>query len=600
MSKEKIKLCVGYARVSSRQQKDTGLSLDAQSDYLQNWVKDNGFDIVKIFKVQESASKAERPYLFECFKYCVDNGIKDILITDSDRWTRSRELDIRAQKFIKENSLLVHIVKERKIIGKHGTAAEKFAHNVKTDTDEFIADIIGEKSQAGLAQRLSKNHYPGVAPIGYENIGKSKMSGAKIIPSADFEKVKTFLLRFNKGGYSLVDMERFAKNIGLKSKSGKELLRPSINWMLKNPFYYGEFKYTLSGQETKTYQNETPGFIVMISRKQYKKNQIILKAQRVNLSDKRGNPWKYKNFIECGKCGRTFLAEKTTIKYKHKKLNKKTGKKIPTGKITTHNYVQYHCSWGFYYENDKGSLIAKSIIEKDEVGNFFYKENNRIIYAERKKCNTGCIGEAELGRLLSLEFSGIQFKKEVWTKIKNHFLIDKKRVLKLITEELGMLRSEDTKNRAMQKFLLQEKFEGGIDKDLFDEQMAELKERQIEVKERIKILEDDKEGYDNKIQQSLKAINVINDFGSKFKSADQKVKKHMVDLMCSKIFITGGEKIFGTGKKVPYSLYVDWNDEFKDLYDTDLVVLPEEIAAKYKLPKKVFTKTKNEHRGLFK
>ena len=39
--------------------------------------------------------------------------------------------------------------------------------------------------------------------------------------------------------------------------------------------------------------------------------------------------------------------------------------------------------------------------------------------------------------------------------------------------------------------------------------------------------------------------------------------------------------------RVPFSLYVDWNDEFKDLYDVDLVVLPKDLEVKYGLPRKV-------------
>lgn len=68
----------------------------------------------------------------------------------------------------------------------------------------------------------------------------------------------------------------------------------------------------------------------------------------------------------------------------------------------------------------------------------------------------------------------------------------------------------------------------------------------------------------------------------------------MVNLMVSKILITGGEKKYITHAKgndkmvrVPFSLYVEWNDEFKDLYDVDLVVLPEDLEVKYGLPRKV-------------
>jgi hypothetical protein len=333
----------------------------------------------------------------------------------------------------------------------------------------------------------------------------------------------------------------------------------------------------------------------MITRRQWEKNQKLLTDQRVNLSDGRGEHWKYKNFVQCGKCGRIYLAEKTRIKYEHRKINKKTKKKIPTGRITEHEYIQYHCTRGFYYANEKGSLIAKGIVEQDGVGNFYYKENSKIIYVTRKKCNTGCIQEVELGRLLSAEFSGIRFKTEIWNKIKDQLLAGKKRTLKLITEELQMLRSENTKNKARQEMLFEEKFEGAIKEDFFKEQMEKIDERQTEIKARIELLEEEEQGYDGQIRKALGAIDAIDNFGAKFKLADQKVKKQMVDFMCSKIFITGGEKISGTKEKVPYSLYVEWNDEFKDLYDVDLVALPKEIEAKYGLPKKVFTTSKNTH-----
>ncbi|MCK4819845.1 recombinase family protein, partial [bacterium] len=102
-------LAVGYCRVSTKKQEKRGLSLDAQEDYIRNNI-DGKFDVIKFFKVQESGGDSERKHLMETFGYCVENNIKHILITDSDRWTRDREMDINAQKFIKENDLSVHIL----------------------------------------------------------------------------------------------------------------------------------------------------------------------------------------------------------------------------------------------------------------------------------------------------------------------------------------------------------------------------------------------------------------------------------------------------------------------------------------------------------
>ena len=42
-------LAIGYCRVSTKEQEKKGLSLDAQEDYIREWTKSNGHDLVKVF-----------------------------------------------------------------------------------------------------------------------------------------------------------------------------------------------------------------------------------------------------------------------------------------------------------------------------------------------------------------------------------------------------------------------------------------------------------------------------------------------------------------------------------------------------------------------
>ena len=44
---------VGYARVSSKDQEDTGYSLPAQEKLLRDYADRNGFELVKVFAIQE-------------------------------------------------------------------------------------------------------------------------------------------------------------------------------------------------------------------------------------------------------------------------------------------------------------------------------------------------------------------------------------------------------------------------------------------------------------------------------------------------------------------------------------------------------------------
>ena len=53
-----------YARVSSKEQEDSGYSLPAQEKLLQEYAQKHGFDVVKIFAVSESASGQKQREVF--------------------------------------------------------------------------------------------------------------------------------------------------------------------------------------------------------------------------------------------------------------------------------------------------------------------------------------------------------------------------------------------------------------------------------------------------------------------------------------------------------------------------------------------------------
>ena len=255
MRQEKKELAIGYCRVSTKKQEKLGLSLDAQEDYIRNWTSGNGHDLVKVFKVQESGGDSERKHLRSAFIYCIENGIKNILITDSDRWTRSREMDMEAQKFIKKHDLKVHIIRERRVIGRFGSVAEEFAHNVLVDAGQMVRDMIKEKIMAGIKNKLKKNEYPGMPPIGYRSIRKTENSPHRIEQNEDAPKVKRFLEAFSSGKSTIRQAIRLARDIGMRPPKKKDAFftKGALAKTIKSRFYYGEFSWG----DGKIYENKT-------------------------------------------------------------------------------------------------------------------------------------------------------------------------------------------------------------------------------------------------------------------------------------------------------------------------------------------------------
>src|SRR3989344_7128943 len=79
-----------YCRVSSREQEETGYSLEAQEKFLEEFASKQDFSVVKKYKVTESASKWQlRKTLDEMLDYAGKHDIKVILGEKIDRLTRS-------------------------------------------------------------------------------------------------------------------------------------------------------------------------------------------------------------------------------------------------------------------------------------------------------------------------------------------------------------------------------------------------------------------------------------------------------------------------------------------------------------------------------
>src|SRR3989344_8848546 len=114
-----------YCRVSSREQEETGYSLEAQEKFLEEYAKAK-FAVVKKYKVTESASKWQlRKTLDEMLTYADKHGIKVILGEKIDRLTRSMKDAAVIDDWIKaEDGREVHFVKENFVVSKESRAHE--------------------------------------------------------------------------------------------------------------------------------------------------------------------------------------------------------------------------------------------------------------------------------------------------------------------------------------------------------------------------------------------------------------------------------------------------------------------------------------------
>ena len=112
--------------------------------------------------------------------------------------------------------------------------------NIAFGQSKYYVDNLSENIKRGHRQKLRKGIWPGFAPLGYLNNSRTK--------SIDVDMEKSVLVRkcfelYATGDYTLKNIKQFLADSKLDSYKGNVLSTSCVQRMLKNPFYYGTFRF---------------------------------------------------------------------------------------------------------------------------------------------------------------------------------------------------------------------------------------------------------------------------------------------------------------------------------------------------------------------
>src|SRR3990167_6606433 len=107
---------VGYARVSSKDQEDTGYSLPAQEKLLRDYADRNGFELVKVFAIQESAAgKIQRKIFHEMMAHVTKTKINTVFVETTDRLTRNfADVSVIDNWILADEAHKIHVIDKEK------------------------------------------------------------------------------------------------------------------------------------------------------------------------------------------------------------------------------------------------------------------------------------------------------------------------------------------------------------------------------------------------------------------------------------------------------------------------------------------------------
>lgn len=299
MKKEtKIKAVI-YARVSSKEQEETGYSLEAQEKLLIEYANTKRFDVVKIYKVTESASgKMIRKTFIDMLQYSTKNKVSLILCEKIDRLTRNLKDAATANDWIQDGEdRAIHFVKENFIVSKDTRAHENLVWDMKVAIARFYTNNLSEEVKKGQKEKIAAGWLPTTPPLGYKTVGE-KGHKIHVIDEDVAPYVREMFALYATGNYSTVAVGEKMQQLGFRSRAGFQVVKSKIHKLLSDPFYYGKLVW-----KGKVYQGK---HVPMISKDLF--DQVQIKMTRTSPYQNKGLT-ELRGKIFCGSCNKTVTWE---------------------------------------------------------------------------------------------------------------------------------------------------------------------------------------------------------------------------------------------------------------------------------------------------
>lgn len=293
---------VGWVRVSSREQEREGFSLAVQEEALRRYAERESGELVRLFKVAETASKSEERKVFKEFIAYAKNAaeLDGLLFYKVDRAARNPFDYIKLEELESEYGVPFISVSQP----TENTPAGRMMRRTLANMASFFTEQQSLDVREGLARRVQEGWCIGMAPYGYRNIRVDSRGVVEIDPE-NGPKIRFIFELFAFHNLTLAQIAEKLFNDGILYLPAKPKFPTStLHWILTNRAYIGENEH--QGQWY-------PGkHEPLVDRGTWDRVQVLL-GGHVYLSHEMTYAGE---LIECGHCGRPVSGERKFKKTK--------------------------------------------------------------------------------------------------------------------------------------------------------------------------------------------------------------------------------------------------------------------------------------------
>jgi len=282
-----------YARKSTDDEDRQILSIEAQLVELRQYATRENLTVITELVEAKTAKKPGRPIFNDMLSHIQRHEADGILAWHPDRLARNsvdggKIIYLVDQGIIKDLRFPTYRFDDN--------AQGKFMLSIAFGQSKYYIDALSENIRRGIRLKLSKGIWPQWAPIGYINDRKTRTI---IIDEGKAPFITKSFALYATGEYTLKGLRDKINSLGLTGCKNKPMSISQYQHTLRNPIYYGVFRY-----KGEIYEGTHEP---IITKKLFDKCQEVMKN--------RGRPKKVeKHFVlrglmRCGECGRMITAE---------------------------------------------------------------------------------------------------------------------------------------------------------------------------------------------------------------------------------------------------------------------------------------------------
>jgi len=289
-----VRYCL-YARKSMEAEERQALSINSQLNEMKTIAERDNLTVVAT-RIEAHSAKAvgQRKVFNQIISEIKQKKYNGILTWAPDRLSRNAG-DLGQLVDLMDDQLLLEVRTYNQTFSN--SPNEKFLLMILGSQAKLENDNRGINVKRGLRAVVEKGLWPALAPIGYKNLYRSDKPGhLKIDPARGY----VIKLMYEKAveGWSHRKIRHWLQHeLDFISSGGKHLSLSSVQRILTNSFYYGEFEYPRGGGKWCKGQHQP-----LITKDVFDQCQKELNKRRYQKRIFR-HAFAYTRMIRCGLCG---------------------------------------------------------------------------------------------------------------------------------------------------------------------------------------------------------------------------------------------------------------------------------------------------------